>query len=264
MKQKTSSEGWSETLYGQYVADLTEVSQAALVLAPKRAAALSKDSAMLYVRISDLENPRKVIITDYESGGAPPVGDWDGAYAYNCFLLRVASAARSVRPLFFRDIPAVYADETTPPDPMHPFATAFEAWVTEIVTGPFSWAIQLTDKNLNLSQFITSLGPAANGKILLTPQSIQYSLGADIIVSKVKTFPQFNKRWRVAAQGPGLAMELANSTWPPGEVAITGEGSVALVKYKYETITNIARERISHRKAGRPFGLAVGRARPRK
>jgi hypothetical protein len=263
-KQLTSSQGWSESMYRQYVTDInSEVQVPAQLLALLRAACLSKDSRLLYLRVSDLANPRKVVVTDYEAPVVAPVGTWDGAYAFNCYLLRATSAARTLRPWFFRDVPAAFADETAAPNVADPFWTSFNAWKDSIETDG-NWLLQTIDNALNLNQSILAVGPSANGNILITPPVAQYGVGTDVIVSKIKTFPQFNRRWRIGATGAGLTMVLANSTWPPGEVAIAGEGRIARVAYKYEAITSITTERISHRKAGRPFGLPVGRARPRR
>lgn len=257
------SAGWTETYWTTASSIKTALGQA-MSGAPYRAACLSEDSAMVYVRVSDPMNPRLVLINDFE---AVPVqsGQWAGAPPWNCFLMRLVTTTGPRRAIFFRDIPATLANDENNINNAEPaFAAACNAFKNWMLTFGTPWALQ-TNTPPGPRGLIQVLAPNAQQFVVVTttaPHGLSASL--PVKLTKISTFPQLNKTWRITVID-ATNFGLNDSFWPePGAPNVVGEGKFAQKNYNYPLISDLIYERVTHRIVGRPFGLQRGARRRAK
>jgi hypothetical protein len=255
--------GWTETFHNNLATYAGVIAQVQRLM-PLRLALLGSNASLVYVRVSDDDVTRdSQVISIAESVG---VGTWRGvsALADVCLLVRCtpnpATTAQVRKILSMRGIPKAVLGAGDVYTPISAWNVAFRNWADEIANG--AWCIKATDR-LIVPQVITNVAQVVATGVTTINTAGNHGLlpGGGVRISGVSGASQVNGVWNVLGT-PSLTSFTIQVPLIVG--AYVGGGTARGIGYRLWVIFNVKDERVSERKAGRPFDSPHGRRKRRR
>lgn len=257
--------GWSE--HYRWIGSIDPSATIPLMtqLAQNRATLLASDCAVQWIRLQS-NFKRDPLIFDFEANTST-VGPSSAATINtidDAVLMRLEAPGVGFNRLFLRGIPDdCIAGQTLTPTPA--WQTALTAYINYVV-GSTNFAVSASVDNPITPVSVTSASQGApKGIVIVVPNGTPFKIPATKVrISRASVFG-YNGVKNIISNVQGTSPEtiLLGGAKPPANNPTTDNVLATPIAPQFAAVAQFFVERVTNRKAGRPFGLSRGRGQTR-